>query len=166
MRANLIKTTVLAALFSLLSLSAFTNASAESQYNVSTAKNYYAKFKAQQPIDIGLDVHGVKLDSIFFDKSTLQAFIILMNRTPVAVSAEVGVSIFDSKGKLIASGIDVTGFSFTGDKVDPGKQKNIKLSFDKFINDYSDAATFQLVFSIYEEVVSKSSGSSVSDDDF
>ena len=165
MRANFIKTAVFA-LFSLLSISAFTTASAEPQYNVTTAKNYYAKFKAQQPIDIGLDVHGVKLDSVFFDKSNLQAFIILMNRTPVAVSAEVGVSVFDSKGKLIASGIDVTGFSFTGDKVDPGKQKNVKLSFDKFLNDFSNAATFQLVFSIYEEVVSKSSGASTSDDDF
>lgn len=140
-------------------------AMAAGQYKIQGSKSYKANIKTQQPIQIGMEVSGVALDSVFFDKSSLQGFVILMNRTPVAVSAEVGISLFDARGKLLATGIDVTGFSFTGDKVRAGDQKNVKLSFDKFLNDYSDVASFQLVFSVVEETADKS-GANVSNSDF
>ena len=160
--------TLLASISFILLISVFSNVSATPLYNTTASKNFHSAFKAQQPIDIGFSVNGVKLDSIFFDKKTRQGFIILVNRTPAAVTTEIGVSIFDSKGKIIASGIDISGFSFSGDHIDPGEQKNVKLSFDKHLNDYSKAATFQLVFSMYEEIQTKSSGSTdiSNDEDF
>lgn len=138
---------------------------AESQYKIQGSKTHKANIKIQQPIQIGMEVSGVALDSVFFDKSSQQAFIILMNRTPVAISAEVGIALFDARGKLLATGINVTGFSFTGDKVRAGDQKNVKLSFDKFLNDYSDVASFQLVFSVVEQTRNKT-GADVNNSDF
>lgn len=140
-------------------------AMADDQYKTQGSKSYKANIKTQRPIQIGMEVSGVALDSVFFDKGTLQAFVILMNRTPVEVRAEVGIALFDARGKLLATGIDVTGFSFTGDKVRAGDQKNVKLSFDKFLNDYSNVASFQLVFSVAEQSNDKS-GANVSDSDF
>jgi hypothetical protein len=154
------------AVFLMAFIAAFSSqAMAEGQYKIQGSKSYKTNIKTQQPIQIGLEVSGVALDSVFFDKSTLQAFVILMNRTPVAVSAEVGIALFDARGKLLATGIDVTGFSFTGDKVRAGDQKNVKLSFDKFLNDYSDVASFQLVFSVVEETKNKT-GANVNNSDF
>lgn len=154
------------AVFLMTVIAAFSSqAMAEGQFKIQGSKSHKANIKTQQPIQIGMEVSGVALDSVFFDKSSLQAFVILMNRTPVAVSAEVGIALFDARGKLLATGIDVTGFSFTGDKVRAGDQKNVKLSFDKFLNDYSDVASFQLVFSVVEETKSKT-GANVSNSDF
>jgi len=123
---------------------------AQDGYNVVASKNFSTKLKTQQPIDIDLEVNGVRLNSVFFDNDKLEAFLILQNRTPAKVTTEVGVALFDSKGKLVATGIDVSEFSFSGDTIDAGDHKNVKLAFPKFINDYSQAKTFQLVFSIVE----------------
>lgn len=154
------------AIYIMAFIAVFTSqAMAESQYKIQSTKTHKANIKIQQPIQIGMEVSGVTLDSAFFDKSSLQAFIILINRTPVTVNAEVGIALFDARGKLLATGIDVTGFSFTGDKVRAGDQKNVKLSFDKFLNDYSNVASFQLVFSVVEETRSKT-GANVNNSDF
>ncbi|PIE43020.1 MAG: hypothetical protein CSA50_07445 [Gammaproteobacteria bacterium] len=123
---------------------------AEDGYKVVASKTFSTRLKTQQPIDIGLEVNGVRLNSIFFDKDKMEAFLIFRNRTPVKVTTEVGVALFDSSGKLVATGIDVTGFSFSGDSVGAGEQKNVKLAFARFINDYSEARSFQLVFTIVE----------------
>lgn len=123
-------------------------AAAESGYEVTASRTYSSSMKLQQPIDVNMEVSGVKLDSVFFDKDKLQAFIIIINRTPTPVYPKVGISLFDNRGKLIATGIDVTGFNFSGDKVGAGKQKNIELSFSKFINDFNNASSFQMVFAL------------------
>lgn len=154
------------AVFLMTFIAAFSSQTmAEGQYKIQGSKSHKANIKIQQPIQVGMEVSGVALDSVFFDKSTLQAFIILMNRTPVAVSSEVGIALFDARGKLLATGIDVSGFSFTGNKVRAGSQKNVKLSFDKFLNNYADVASFQLVFSVVEETSDKS-GANVNNSDF
>lgn len=154
------------AVFLMAFMAAFSSqAMAEGQYKIQGSKNHKANIKIQQPIQIGMEVSGVALDSVFFDKSSLQAFVILMNRTPIAVSAEVGIALFDARGNLLATGIDVSGFSLTGDKVRAGNQKNVKLSFDKFLNDYSNVASFQLVFSVVEETKTKT-GANVTNSDF
>lgn len=142
------------------------NAIADGKYDVTSVKNYSTEFKSNQPIDVNLDVSGVKLDSVFFEAKNLQAFVILRNRTPVSVNPTVGVSLFDSQNKLIATGIDTTDFSFTGDSISAGEQKNIKLSFDRFINDYKEVASFKLVYSLGAERATTSSGSSSRDEDF
>lgn len=135
-------------IYIILLISTIMSTATASGYEVNSTKNYYAKFIAQTPIDVGLDVNGVKLDSVFFDKNAMQAFLILRNRTPVSANPTVGVSVFDKKGKMIATGIDVTEFSFTGESISAGNQKNIKLSLNKFINDFNDADSFQIVFSL------------------
>lgn len=117
-------------------------------YEVSGSSTFASDIKLQMPIDVNLDVNGVKLGSVFFDTDKVHAFVILQNRTPIAVSPKVGVSLFDAAGKLLATGVDVTPFSFSGDNVGPGKQKNVELDFSKFINSYENVGSFQVVFSI------------------
>jgi hypothetical protein len=135
-------------LLAMLLSSLSTVALADTGYEVAASKTYSSRIKLQQPIDVNLEVNGVKLDSVFFDKEKVQAFVILLNRTPSSVSPKVGISLFDAKGKLLATGVDVTGFSFSGDNISAGDQKNIELSFGKFINDYKNVNSFQLVFSL------------------
>lgn len=132
-----------------LLLTGFTPAAlADAEYIVTASKTFSGAFKPQEPIDVNLEVSGVRLGSVFFDEDKIQAFIILNNRTPIAVNPKVGVSLFDAKGKLLATGIDASSFSFTGDKISAGDQKNVELAFGKFINDFKDVASFQLVFSL------------------
>ena len=109
---------------------------------------FSAAIKVQEPIDLNMEVGGVKLSSVFFDPDKMQAFVILQNRTPIAVTPKVGIALFDAKGKMLATGLDVTAFSFSGEKVSPGDQKNIELSFAKFINEFTNAASFQVVLSL------------------
>lgn len=150
-----------------LLLTVFSSSAIASGYDVASAKNYTAKIQLQSPIDINLEVNGVKLDSIFFDREKLEAFVILRNRTPSSVNPNVGVALFDKKGKLLATGIDSTGFSFTGGDIDAGDQKNFKLDFSRYINDYKKVSKFQLVFSLGKEKKEKSSDdASSSDDDY
>jgi len=149
-----------------LLLSVFSTVAIAGKYEVIGSKNYFAKIKVHSPIDVNLEVSGVKLDSIFFDKNHIQAFVILRNRTPVSVNPTVGVSVFDKAGKMIASGIDISEFSFTGDGIDPGEQKNIKLGLNKFISDFKDADSFQLVFSLGREITTGGGDSRGDEDDY
>ena len=125
--------------------------SAEKRLTVLASKNVTGKFVAQKPIDINIDVNGVKLDSIYFDTKKLQAFIILRNRTPSTVTPKVGLAIFGDKNKLIASGEDAKGFSFSSDNIGAGEQKNINLAIGSFLNDFKKAKRFQIVFSIIDQ---------------
>ncbi|PID43919.1 MAG: hypothetical protein CSB48_03805 [Proteobacteria bacterium] len=119
-------------------------------YQVVASKTITKQLGVQRPIDLDLEVNGVRLSSVFFDKNKLEAFLILQNRTPERVTTEVGIGLFDRNGRLVATGIDASGFSFSGDSIDAGGQKNVKLAFPKFINEFSEARTFQLVFTIIE----------------
>jgi hypothetical protein len=121
---------------------------ADTGYIVSASSTFSADFRPQEPITVSMEVRGVMLGSVFFDDAKMNGFLILQNRTPISVTPKVGVSLYDGTGKLIATGIDVTPFSFSGDDIRPGDQKNIELSFGKFINDYSNVKKFQIVLSV------------------
>ena len=76
----------------------------------------------------------------------MEALFIFWNRTPATVRPEVGIALFDKSGKLLGTGYQRE--SLRRRAVRSGKQMNYKLHFDKFIDDYSKVASFQLVFSI------------------
>ncbi len=118
-------------------------------YEVSSVKTYSAPMKAGQPLDVGLEVKGVKLESIFFDQNQ-EALLILWNKTPTKVRPEIGVALFDNKGRLLATGYRTKRVG--AQMIRPGKQKNYRLKFDKFIEDYTKVAKFQLVFSLINKV--------------
>jgi len=132
--------------------------SAAPGFTIKEALTYTGKMTPNSPIDVGLDVRGVKLESIFFGDN-MEALVILWNKTPATVRPEVGIGLFDKSGTLLATGYASSKFSSS--TVRAGKQKNVTLRFDKFIENYQNVAKFQLVFSVVE----KKSGSSRSSSD-
>ena len=131
---------------SLLTLSAGA-VSAATKFEVIEAQSFSSKMIGNIPIDVGLEVRGVKLESVYFDDN-LQALAIFWNRSPNTVRPEVGIALFDKSGKLLGTGYQ--GDAIRRKAVGAGKKMNYKLYFDKFISDYSKVASFKLVFSIIE----------------
>jgi hypothetical protein len=120
--------------------------SAATKFEVIEALSFSGKMTGNNPVDVGLEVRGVKLESVYFGDK-MEALFIFWNRSPATVRPEVGIALFDKSGKLLATGSDQSG-SLRRMTVRSGKQMNYKLHFDKFIDDYSKVASFQLVFSI------------------
>ena len=121
--------------------------SAATKFEVIEARSFSGKMAGNIPIDVGLEVRGVKLESVYFGDN-MEALFIFWNRTPATVRPEVGIALFDKSGKLLGTGYQRD--SIRRRAVRSGKQMNYKLHFDKFIDDYSKVASFQLVFSIVE----------------
>ena len=94
-----------------------------------------------KPIEIAKDIQGVKVESIYFSGD--QALIIVWNRTPKLVKANVGVALFDQHNNLLASEADSHPIGIRS-----GKQGNFKIKFKKFLADCKEAARFHLVFVI------------------
>lgn len=115
---------------------------------------YSHKMVTGSPIDVGLEVRGVKLESLYFSEN-MEALVILWNKTPVSVHPEVGIALFDKSGKLLGTGTKSSKLGSSN--VRAGKQKNYTLQFDRFMNDYSKVAKFQLIFSIIEKKTGSSS---------
>ncbi|MBL4865262.1 MAG: hypothetical protein JKY67_02670 [Pseudomonadales bacterium] len=124
---------------------------------------YSHKMAPATPIDIGLELQGVKVESIYFSEN-MEALAILWNKTPMTVRPEIGVALFDKSGKLIGTG--QSSAKFKSSSIRAGKQKNYTLQFDKFLNDYKNVAKFQLIFSIVEKKADSSKNSRDSDDGF
>ena len=122
--------------------------SAEQEFEVQGALSYSDKMVTNRPIDVGLEVRGVRLESVYFSEN-MEALVILWNKTPATVRPEVGIALFDKAGKLLATGY--VKFSIKPTTVRAGKQKNYKLHFDKFVNNYSNVDSFQIVFSIVKQ---------------
>lgn len=119
--------------------------SAANKYEVIEAQSFSSKMTGNTPIDVGLEVRGVKLESVYFGDN-MQALLIFWNRSPTTVRPEVGIALFDKSGKLLGTGYQ--GDAIRRKAVGAGKKMNYKLYFDKFISDYSKVASFKLVFSI------------------
>jgi len=119
--------------------------SAANKFGVIEAQSFSGKMASNKPIDVGIEVSGIKLESIYFSDN-MEAMIILWNRTPATARPEVGVALFDKSGKLLGTGYQSNSIRRT--TVRAGKQMNYTLHFDKFVNDYSKVASFQLIFSV------------------
>ena len=141
---SIIKSITQLLIISLFTLSAGA-VSAANKYEVIEAQSFSGKMTGNTPIDVGLEVRGVKLESVYFGDD-MQALLIFWNRSPTTVRPEVGIALFDKSGKLLGTGYQ--GDAFRRKAVGAGKKMNYKLYFDKFISDYSKVASFQLVFSI------------------
>lgn len=142
--ASNIKSITQLLIISLFTLSAG-SVSAATGFEVIEAQSFSGKMTSNTPIDVGLEVRGVKLESVYFGDN-MQALLIFWNRSPNTVRPEVGIALFDKSGKLLGTGYQ--GDTFRRKAVGAGKKMNYKLYFDKFISDYSKVASFQLVFSI------------------
>ena len=119
--------------------------SAANKFEVQGTLTYSGTMAGNIPIDVGLEVLGVKLESVYFSEN-MSVLVILWNRTPNTVRPEVGIALYDKSGKLLGTGYQ--SYSIGRTTVRGGKQMNYWLHFDKFINDYSNVARFELVFSI------------------
>ena len=142
--ASNIKSITQLLIISLFTLSAGA-VSAASKFEVIEAQSFSGKMTGNTPIDVGLEVRGVRLESVYFGDN-LEALLIFWNRSPATVRPEVGIALFDKSGKLLGTGYQSD--SLRRRAVRSGKQMNYKLHFDKFIDGYSKVASFQLVFSI------------------
>lgn len=109
-------------------------------YRVSYSGNVFV----DKPIDIGLDLKGVKLESIFFSKN--EALVIVWNRTPNRVKAHVAVALFDDKNRLVAAGAE----SSKPIGIRSGKQANYKFKFKDFTSDLKKVPRFYLAFVVVE----------------
>lgn len=116
---------------------------AKSKTEILGAVSYQRSMIAGTPIEVGIRLKGVKLESIFFGKN--EALVILWNKTPESVKPNIGIALFDRRGKLVATGFDSRTFKMP---LRAGKQGNYKLRFDKFISNYKAVASFKLVFSL------------------
>jgi len=142
--ASNIKSITQLLIISLFTLSAG-SVSAATGFEVIEAQSFSGKMTSNTPIDVGLEVRGVKLESVYFGDN-VEALLIFWNRSPATVRPEVGIALFDKSGKLLGTGYPSA--SPRRKAVRSGKQMNYKLHFDKFISDYSKVASFKLVYSI------------------
>ena len=97
-----------------------------------------------KPIEIALDLDGVKLEAITFSGN--EAVVVVWNRTPVGVTAHVGIALYDEQDQLIAAESDSQSIKRTLSKIKPDKAVNLKIKFKKFIPDFKNAARYRLVF--------------------
>jgi hypothetical protein len=99
-----------------------------------------------QPIDVGMVVQGIKVESIYFDKK--EALVILWNRTPKSAKTNLGLALFDKEDKLIGIGKFQSTNLIATTTVRSGKQAKFELNYEKFINDIEKVSSFQLVLSV------------------
>ncbi len=102
--------------------------------------SYSGKMLVDKPIDIGKDLKGVKLESIFFSKN--EALVIVWNRTPSRVKAHVAIALFDDKNRLIAAGVELS----RPIGIRSGKQANYTFKFKNFTSDLKKFSRFHLAF--------------------
>jgi hypothetical protein len=102
--------------------------------------SYSGKMLVDKPIDIGIDLKGVKLESIFFSKN--EALVIVWNRTPSRVKANVAIALFNDKNQLVAAGAE----SSKPIGIRSGKQANYKFKFKDFTSGLKNVSRFHLVF--------------------
>ncbi len=102
--------------------------------------SYSGKMLVDKPIDIGKDLKGVKLESIFFSKN--EALVIVWNRTPSRVKAHVAIALFDDKNRLIAAGVELS----RPIGIRSGKQANYTFKFKDFTSDLKKFSRFHLAF--------------------
>ena len=105
--------------------------------------SYGGNMVVDKTVEIGIDHRGVKVEAITF--SGTEALLVTWNRTPNSVKASAGVALFDDKNRLVAAESD----SRPGG-IRSGKQGNFKISFKKYLADFSSVARFQVVFVIEE----------------
>lgn len=108
---------------------------------------FTAALVADQPIDMNLDVKGVKMQSVYF--SGTEAMVIMWNRRPKTAKVNVDVVLFDAAGKVIAVG--KRSLSLAGGSIRAGKQSNFSFDFGGYVAGVSDAAKFTAVFSVLED---------------
>lgn len=118
------------------------------------AASFAGKVVLDQPIEMNLDVKGVKLQSIYF--SDKQAMVILWNRRPKSVAVNVDVVLFDLAGKVIAVG--KRSASLMGGSIRAGKQSNFTFDFGGYVVDMSQVSAYSVVFSVMGGAESKSGG--------
>lgn len=99
-----------------------------------------------QPIDVGMTVQGIKVESIYFDKK--EALVILWNRTPKSAKTNLGLALFDKEGKLMGIGNFKSNDLLATTTVRSGKQAKFELNYEKFINDVEKVSSYQLVLSL------------------
>jgi hypothetical protein len=102
--------------------------------------SYSGKMVVDKPIDIGRDLKGVKLESIYFSKN--EALVIVWNRTPSRVKAHVAIALFNDKNRLIAAGAE----SSKPIGIRSGKQANYKFKFKNFVSSFKGVSRFHLAF--------------------
>lgn len=107
-----------------------------------------------QPIEMGIDVKGVKMQSVYF--SGTEAMVILWNRRPQSTKVTVDVAVYDKAGKMVAVG--QKKFSLVAGTIRAGKQANYNFDFSSYLSSMSEAAAFSAVFSVAEQS-SNTSGS-------
>lgn len=127
---------------------------------VDASKSFYSKFAANTPIDVNLQVQGVSLNSVYFSQGDRTALAIVQNKTPQVVTPKVGVSLYDSKGNLLAVGEYKKQGVFSSESVKAGEQNNVHLDFSGFVNDFNKVANFKLVFSVTAQQRKSGDGSS------
>jgi hypothetical protein len=98
------------------------------------------------PIDVGMVVQGIKVESIYFGKK--EALVILWNRTPKSAKTSLGLALFDKESKLIGIGKFQRTNILDYTTVRSGKQAKFGLNYEKFINDIEKVSSFQLVLSV------------------
>ena len=103
---------------------------------------------ADKPVKLALDHKGVKLKSIGFSGN--QALVIVWNRTPKAVKGNIGIALFDPKGRLVAAESDAQSVTRAIASIRSGKQTSFKVRFKKFLSGFEGVARYRLVFAIVE----------------
>ena len=100
-----------------------------------------------QPIDLSMNIRGVKAESIYFGEK--EALVILWNRTPKSMETHLGLALFDSEGQIMGTSIiRIENIFDLGGKIRSGKQKGFRLNYEQFINDIKNVSSYQLVFSV------------------
>lgn len=104
------------------------------------------KVTLNQPLPTPVEVDGVKVESVYFSES--EALVIVWNKGTRSVDVALGLALFDGKGRLLATGRDVSGLRLGGNGVKPGRQATFRYDFGDFVGNVGNARTFQLALSL------------------
>jgi hypothetical protein len=133
-----------------LALLTFSAIASADRYQIIATKSYKGSISVNQPIEpAGMELNGVKVESVYFSTSEMEFMAIISNRTPMTVHPEIGVSLYDKAGNLIAVG---KGGSFKVGSIKAGDRKDLKRKFHDFLDSYNNVASYRLVFTLKEKI--------------
>lgn len=113
---------------------------------ITAATAWGGKVTLNQPLPTPVEVDGVKVESVFFSGD--EALVIIWNKGTHSVDVALGLALFDGKGRLLATGRDVSGLRLGGNGVRPGRQATFRFAFDDFVGNVGNARTFQLALAL------------------
>ena len=108
-------------------------------------------FDMDKPLLPKFDVLSVEVESIIFNPDRQLAIATLINNSNVYITPKLGVALMDGNGVLIAVADSQKANFLDKARLGPTSQRQLKLDFSGYINDFSRVKQVKLVFSVLQQ---------------